>query len=34
MSKLLVHVTCGPEAPTRAALGFLVAMRRRLRGTG
>jgi predicted peroxiredoxin len=22
---LLVHVTCGPEAPTRAALGLLVA---------
>lgn len=25
MGKLLVHVTCGPEDPTRAALGFLVA---------
>lgn len=25
MSKLLVHLTHGPEAPTRAALGFLVA---------
>jgi predicted peroxiredoxin len=25
MSTLLVHITCGPEAPTRAALGFLVA---------
>lgn len=25
MSSLLVHITCGPEAPTRAALGFLVA---------
>lgn len=25
MSKLLVHVTHGPEAPTRAALAFLVA---------
>lgn len=25
MSKLLIHVTHGPEAPTRAALGFLVA---------
>lgn len=25
MSSLLVHVTCGPEAPTRAALGLLVA---------
>jgi len=25
MSKILVHVTCGPENPTRAALGFLVA---------
>ena len=25
MGMLLVHITCGPEAPTRAALGFLVA---------
>ena len=25
MPKLLVHITHGPEAPTRAALGFLVA---------
>ena len=25
MSKLLVHITCGPESPTRAALGLLVA---------
>ena len=25
MSSLLVHITCGPEAPTRAALGLLVA---------
>lgn len=25
MSKILVHVTCGPENPTKAALGFLVA---------
>ena len=25
MAKLLVHVTCGPESPTKAALGFLVA---------
>ena len=25
MGKLLVHITTGPEAPTRAALGFLVA---------
>lgn len=25
MSKLLVHVTRGPEEPTRAALAFLVA---------
>lgn len=25
MGKLLVHITVGPEAPTRAALGFLVA---------
>src|SRR3989337_1251642 len=25
MGKLLVHLTCGPEAPTRAALGLLVA---------
>jgi len=24
MSKLLIHMTHGPEAPTRAALGFLV----------
>jgi predicted peroxiredoxin len=24
MSKLLIHLTCGPEDPTRAALGFLV----------
>ncbi len=24
MSKLLIHITHGPEAPTRAALGFLV----------
>jgi predicted peroxiredoxin len=23
--KLLVHITCGPENPSRAALGFLVA---------
>jgi uncharacterized protein len=23
--KILVHITCGPENPTRAALGFLVA---------
>ena len=25
MGSLLVHITCGPESPTRAALGFLVA---------
>ena len=25
MGRLLVHVTHGPEAPTRAALGLLVA---------
>lgn len=25
MGKLLVHITSGPEAPTRAALGMLVA---------
>ena len=25
MGNLLVHVTCGPESPTRAALGLLVA---------
>ena len=25
MAKLLVHITCGPENPTRAALAFLVA---------
>ena len=25
MAKILVHVTHGPEHPTRAALGFLVA---------
>lgn len=25
MGKLLVHITNGPEAPTRAALGMLVA---------
>jgi uncharacterized protein len=24
MAKLLVHVTCGPDDPTRAALAFLV----------
>lgn len=24
MGTLLVHITCGPEAPTRAALGLLV----------
>ena len=27
MPKFLVHVTHGPEAPTRAALAFLVAGR-------
>ena len=25
MATILVHVTCGPESPTKAALGFLVA---------
>jgi len=25
MAKILVHITHGPEQPTRAALGFLVA---------
>ena len=25
MARLLIHVTHGPESPTRAALGFLVA---------
>lgn len=25
MGRLLVHVTCGPEAPSRAALALLVA---------
>lgn len=25
MAAILVHVTCGPENPTKAALGFLVA---------
>ena len=25
MANILVHITCGPEHPTRAALGFLVA---------
>ena len=25
MAKILIHVTCGPENPTKAALGFLVA---------
>ena len=25
MGKLLVHITCGPESPTRAALGLLVS---------
>jgi predicted peroxiredoxin len=25
MAKLLIHITHGPESPTRAALGFLVA---------
>jgi predicted peroxiredoxin len=25
MAKILVHVTCGPEHPTKAALAFLVA---------
>jgi predicted peroxiredoxin len=25
MAKILIHITTGPENPTRAALGFLVA---------
>ena len=25
MANMLIHITCGPENPTRAALGFLVA---------
>jgi len=25
LAKILVHVTCGPEQPTKAALAFLVA---------
>ena len=25
MANILIHVTCGPEAPTKAALGFPVA---------
>jgi uncharacterized protein len=25
VARILVHVTCGPEHPTKAALGFLVA---------
>ena len=25
MATILIHVTCGPENPTQAALGFLVA---------
>lgn len=25
MAKFLIHVTCGPENPTKAALAFLVA---------
>ena len=25
MTKILVHITSGPESPTKAALGFLVA---------
>lgn len=25
MAKILVHITCGPENPTKAALAFLVA---------
>jgi predicted peroxiredoxin len=25
MAKFLVHITCGPEQPTRAALAFFVA---------
>jgi predicted peroxiredoxin len=25
VAKILVHITCGPENPSKAALGFLVA---------
>lgn len=25
MASLLIHITCGPENPTKAALGFFVA---------
>jgi predicted peroxiredoxin len=25
MAKILVHVTCGPESPTKAALAFTIA---------
>jgi predicted peroxiredoxin len=25
MANILIHITCGPENPTKAALGFLVA---------
>jgi uncharacterized protein len=25
MAKMLVHITCGPENPTKSALGFLVS---------
>jgi uncharacterized protein len=25
LPKILIHITCGPEHPTRAALGFLIA---------
>ena len=25
MAKILIHVTCGPENPTKGALAFLVA---------
>ncbi len=25
MANILIHVTCGPENPTKAALAFLVA---------
>jgi predicted peroxiredoxin len=25
MARILVHITCGPENPSKAALGFLVA---------
>jgi len=32
MAKLLVHVTCGPDGPTRAALASLVGRTARVAG--